>query len=96
MRKTIKSLEASIVCLQAYQEAYHCFSLGSKQVTLRSGEFSLTVTGLERAAGGVVIRMNDMVCGPAYAHDVWCDLHTSEHAHCREVADLLRKLMAKA
>jgi hypothetical protein len=65
-RKTIADLEARIQYLEPYEHAAMLLMRGEKPRTFRCEEGSVDVLGLERASGGIIIRINGESCGAIF------------------------------
>ena len=94
-RKTIAELEERIRRLESTEEAFICLMRKSPQVKVSSGEHSVTVTGLDRASGGVVIDHNGTTI-PNYVGDACAHFERHGDPYLRDIASRLRRLQKEA
>ena len=95
-RKTIADLEYKIKNLEPYTEAYLALSKGETKVIVRSGDHSVSVLGLHRACGGVVIEYGDEPGCVRWVSDVAADYAKSYDPYLKDVASKLYRLQKDA
>lgn len=98
---TRKELEERIKNLEPYREAYFCMTKGLLPKVVTSGDTSgdtstVTVVGLERASGGVVVGMDGKDCYLQYVSDLITKWSHHSDPYFREIASKLVKLQAEA
>lgn len=94
-KRTRAELEDKIRHLEVCEEAFLCLMRKSPQLSVKSGEHVVTVTGLDRAAGGVVIDHNGTAI-PNYVTDVARYFESHGDPYLREIAGKLRRLQKDA
>lgn len=105
-KKTREELEREISRLQVTEEAFYCLMRGpataGRMVTFANADGetprSVSVLGIDRAAGGVVVFVDGEPCAPQYLCD-WCQrIETDPHAdpYRRDVASKARKGQSEA
>lgn len=105
-KKTREELEREVARLQATEEAFYALMRGpasaGRMVTVANADGetprSVSVLGIERAAGGVVVFIDGEPCAPQYLCD-WCQrIEANPHVdpYRRDVANKARKAQAEA
>lgn len=85
-------LEEQIRQLQPYQEAFFCLMQGLKPIQVHSCDVFVTVVGMERAPGGVIIGVNGEGCAVQWISDVMARWAHGGDPYFREIASKLSKL----
>jgi hypothetical protein len=95
-KKTRVELETEIKSLEPYREAYYCLMHAHLPVVVESGEVWVTVVGLDRASGGVVIGINGQDCAVRWVQDARIEWHNGSDPYFREIASKLLPLQVAA
>jgi hypothetical protein len=68
-RKTVTDLEREVKNLEPYREAYFCLMKGLVPVQVRYADRFITVVGMDRVSGGVIIGINGEDCAVHWISD---------------------------
>jgi hypothetical protein len=91
-KKTKTELEAEVKALEPYREAYYCLMNSHLPMMVVSADVTVTVVGLDRASGGVVIGINGKDCAVRYVQDAMIEWNQGYDPYFREIAWELARL----
>ena len=95
-RKTVADLEREVKDLEPYREAYFCLMKGLVPVQVRNCGVFVTVVGMNRASGGVLIGIDGVDCVVQYVSNITAEWAQGRDPHLRDIARQLNKLAQRS